>query len=132
MSEQLRAKAGLVYNVVESVILLVAVGMTTWTAHTVITQGNTLSSHSNQIGVNTGRLDKIEGAGSAGLQAHVREDDRRVLDIDKRLEKLEQAVIALQSAPGELKAMNARLESLGQSQVRIERALDEHMKERSK
>lgn len=128
MNEETKQKAGLVYNVVESVILAMSVGLMVWLSNVVINHGNTLASQGTQIGVNTGRLDKLETGGSPRLSAHEAMDDRRIEGIDKRLEKLESAVIALQSAPGELKAISARLDALQTGQYRIERLFEEHTK----
>jgi hypothetical protein len=117
-----------VYNVVESVILAMSVGLMVWLSNVVIGHGNTLASQGTQIVVNTGRLDKLESVGSPKLTAHEAMDDRRIDGIDKRIEKLENAVIALQSAPGELKAIGARLDGLQSGQTRIERLFEEHLK----
>jgi hypothetical protein len=132
MSETLRAKAGLVYNVVESVILTMSVGLMVWMANVVIAHGNTLAAQGTQIGINSDRLSRIETVGSSGLMSHVKEDDSRVSALDKRLEKLESAVIILQNTPGELKSITMEIRGLREGQLRIEKALEEHSKERLK
>ena len=128
MKEEMRDKAGLVYNVVEAVILGMSVCLIVWTAKTVIDQGQTLSVHGNQIGVNTTRLDHLEAHGSSGLAAHEAMDEKRVEALQTRMDKLENAVISLQSTPGELKAITARLEALKEGQLRIEAVLPTLMK----
>lgn len=128
MNENLRQKAGLIYNIVESVILLMSVGLMLWMCRIVIDHGNTLASHTTELKADNIRLDRIEVRGSEGLQSHVKEDDTRITDMKSRLDRLESAVIALQSAPGELKAISARLDAMRESQSRIERAIEEHVR----
>jgi hypothetical protein len=128
VASDLKEKAGLVYNVVESVILAMSVGLMIWMCNVVITHGNVLATQGTKIEVNTDRLTRIETQGSSGLMSHVKDDDTRVQAIDRRLEKLESAVIALQTAPGELKAINARLDGIRDGQSRMEKMLDEHLK----
>ena len=132
MNEQLRAKAGLVYNVVETVILAMSVGLMTWMCTIVIAHGNMLASYGTQIQVNSDRIGRIETSGSAGLMTHVKEDDARVGMMDRRIEKLEQAVIILQSAPAELKAIAIEIRNLREGQLRIENAIESHMKQTGK
>jgi hypothetical protein len=132
MNEQLRAKAGLVYNVVESVILAMSVGLMVWACNMIITHGNTLASQGTHIEINTDRLTRIETQGSSGLQSHEKDDNTRISNINNRLEKLELAVIALQATPGELKAISVEIKGLREGQTRIEKALELHMVERTK
>jgi hypothetical protein len=127
LREELREKAGLVYNVVEAVLLAISIGLVTWTANNVIAQGKELAKHETQIDINTSRITTIETKGSAGLQTHEQMDDTRIGSLNSRLDKVEQAVIGLQSAPAKLEAISARLESLAQGQQRIERQLEQHM-----
>lgn len=126
MNEQLRAKAGLVYNVVESVILAMSVGLTVTGWKMIIQHESALSAQGAVIGMTSSRITKIEDKGSAGLASHVAEDDKRVLEIDRRLEKLEAAVLVLQQTPGELKSISVRLDGIERGQGRIEKALEEH------
>ena len=128
MNESTKAKAGLVYNVVESVILAMSVGLMVWLANTVITHGNTLASQGNQIGVNTMRIDRIETTGSPQLVAHESQDDARISAHNARIERLEAAVLILQATPGELKAMTVEMRGLREGQDRILKSLDEHMR----
>ena len=132
MSEQLRAKAGMVYNVVESVILAMSVGMMVWVCNVVITHGNVLAAHQAHIDTNSGRLTRIETSGSSGLQSHEAQDNQRIGDHNVRLEKLEAAVIILQATPGELKSIATEMRGLREGQLRIEKALETHMQERTK
>lgn len=62
--------------------------------------------------------------GSRGLESQA----TRLEGAEKRIEKLESAVIGLQSAPGELKAIGIRLDALADGQKRIESVLTEHMR----
>lgn len=128
MNEAAKARMSLAYNVVETVILLMSVGLVAWCCTTVIEHGKMLARDDTRIDINTARLDTLETKGSAGLMAHSREDDARVSEIRSRVDKLESAVIALQSAPGELKAINAQLNSLRDGQTRIERLFEDHVK----
>jgi hypothetical protein len=128
MNEQLREKAGLVYNIVESVILAMSVSLMVWLANVVITHGQVLAAHDTKIVFNTGRLDIIENRGSRSLETHVKEDDARIASHDARLTKLEAAVLLLQSTPGELKAIAIEIRGLRDSQDRIEKAIEDHMR----
>lgn len=128
VKEEVRAKAGLVYNVVESVILAMSVGLMVWMCNVVISQGQILASHTTMLIADDKRLSEIESAGSKNLISHVKSDDQRVADITARIDKLETAVLALQSTPGELKANSVRLDSLREGQARIEKLLDDYMK----
>lgn len=127
MSEPSKSRAGIIYNVVESVVLLFAVGLTTWTANTVITHGNILASHSAVMDVNTRRLEQFEVSGSRGLGEHEKEDNTRIEELKRRMATVEAAIVALQTTPGELKAISARLDSIREGQGRIEKALEEHL-----
>lgn len=128
MSEQLRQKAGLVYNVVESVILAMSVGLMVWVSNIVIAHGNTLSSQATSISTNSRRLDTLETFGSRGLGEHERDDNTRIEELKRRMSSVESAVIALQATPGELKSIAVRLDSIREGQSRIEKAMDEHLK----
>lgn len=96
--------------------------------NTLVAHSNSLAVHTSQINTSNARLDRLETKGSSNLAAHESQDDQRISSINGRLDKLENAVIALQAAPGELKAINARLDGIKEGQMRIEKALDDHMK----
>lgn len=120
VKEELRAKAGLVYNVVETVILAMSVGLMLWVAKIVVDHGQVLASHSTMLNVSSGRLDVLEARGSRSLETHVREDDARVDDLKNRVTKLESAVLGLASVPN-------KIDNLTDGQKRIERMIEEHM-----
>ena len=86
------------------------------------------TGQTTQINVNSARLDKIELHGSAGLDSHAKLDDNRDDTTRSRLEKIEIAILALQTAPGELKAIGVRLDGFGDGIRRIEKSLEEHTK----
>lgn len=112
-----------IYNVVMAVVLAMSVGLTSWTATKVIYLGEIVSSQQVEIVQNSSRLDILEKFGSRTLESHISSDDSRVADIKVRLDKLESAVLALQSTPGELKAINVQLSALKEGQMRIEKTL---------
>lgn len=124
MNENLKQKAGLVYNVVESVILAMSVGLMVWLANVVIIHGNMIERVSTKQEGVVNRVDRLESTGSPALQAHEKEDQSRVDDLKIRVDKLEAAVLILQATPGELKAIQVSLDTLHESQKRIEERLD--------
>jgi hypothetical protein len=124
LNNELKQKAGLVYNIVESVILAMSVGLMVWLANVVIEHGQKLSSITTQASGVDVRVTRLEVAGSTSLQSHEKEDDQRVSDIKDRLARLESAVIVLQATPGELKAIGVTLSTMHESQKRIEERLD--------
>jgi chromosome segregation ATPase len=124
LNENLKAKAGLVYNVVESVILGMSVGLMVWLSNVVITHGQQLARQETRVESVDTRVNRLEIAGSPALVAHEKEDQARIDDIKLRVDKLEAAVIVLQATPGELKAISVSLETLHESQKRIEERLD--------
>lgn len=123
MKEETRAKAGLVYNVVESVILAMTVGLNVWLASLVIVHGNVLASHGTQIGINTDSIIRFGAAGTPSLATHEKEDKAIAEAHEQRLQKLEQAVISL----SELKGIAIEIRSLHEGQIRIEEALEKHL-----
>lgn len=125
MSDGLKQRAGIVYQVTESVILAISVMLVAWTANKVITQGESISSLSSHMSMNQARIDILERNGSAGLQAHEKSDDERVGAIQKRQDRFDATLQQLQSTPGELKAIGARLDSFYDLLSRMERRLDE-------
>jgi hypothetical protein len=124
LNEALKEKAGLVYNVVESVILAMSVGLMVWLSNVVIGHGNDISRISTRQQTVYERVDRLETIGSPSLVAHERSDEQRVTDIKLRVDKLEAAVIVLQGTPGELKAIGVSLQTLHEGQKRIEERLD--------
>lgn len=124
MANELKEKAGLVYNVVESVILAMSVGLMVWLSNVVIGQSQTLAAHAVQINNNAIKVESIEVHGSRAVENL----SGRVDSIAKQLEDLRAAIIVLQTAPGELKAMNTRLDGLKEGQVRIEKMFEEHLR----
>lgn len=124
MNENLRAKAGLIYNVVEAVILAMAVLLNVWNSKMAISHGEKLAAdEATTKGIDT-RVTSLENTGSKPLVAHEQKDDERVKGLDNRVSKLESAVIVLQAMPGELKAIGVSLQNLTEGQKRIEDRLD--------
>lgn len=128
MTDSAKEKAATIYTVVESVVLAMSVVLMTWLANVVVQHGNILAGQTTQINVNSSRLDKIELHGSALLTAHSGLDDNRDDTTRSRLEKIEIAILVLQSAPGELKAIGVRLDGFADGIRRIEKTLEEHTK----
>lgn len=128
MNDAIKARIGIVYNVVEATILAIAVGLTTWTATSVIEHTRQIAVEQTKTEAVSLRVDKIETKGSSSLEAFEKESQAKDAAVNARLEKLEMAVISLQSAPGELKAIAARLDSLKEGQARIENALEVHLR----
>ena len=113
-------RASRIYNVVESVILGVSVLLVAWTAQRVISYGELLANHSANISTNTGRLNILEDRGSRGLESHSKTDDQRDSQLGERINKLEMALLLLQSVPGEIRAIGTQLEVLAEGQRRME------------
>jgi len=126
--EELRAKAGLVYNVVESIVLAMSVGLMVWLANVVIAHGNELATHRTEIASVEKQVQTIEQHGSRAVETL----SGRVDAMTKQLEELKSAIVTLQTAPGELKVINVRLETLVDGQKRMERQLEEHAKANGK
>ena len=118
----------MIYNVVESVILGMSVGMMLWMSNLVITHGNQISRLTTRDDVVYERIGRLETAGSPTLIAHEKSDDLRVDDMKLRIDKIEAAVIVLQATPGQLKAIEVSLTALHESQQRIESRLDKQVK----
>lgn len=128
MNENLRAKAGLVYNVVEAVILGMSVLLICWTANTVIDQGKELAQLRTTSNITVSRVDALEQHGSSGLGAHERMDDQWHKDNDRRIATLESAIITLQVATSKLESMSIRIDGLVSGQARIEKQLEDSRK----
>jgi hypothetical protein len=124
MTDRIRENSGIVYNVVQSVILAMSVLLVCWIGNKVIQQGEILSSLVAKIGDTAVRLEILELHGSRSLETHVKDDDSRVAAIGVRIDKIESAIIALQNAATELKAVNVQLANLKEGQERIERVLE--------
>lgn len=128
MSEQIKTGLKSAAEIIQTFALAgitVAIG---FMLNTLVAHSNSLAVHTSQIAADNARLDRLETKGSASLVAHESQDDQRIAGINGRLDKLETAVIALQTAPGELKAINARLDGIKESLARFEKSLDDHMK----
>lgn len=110
----------MIYNVVESVVLAFAVGLTAWTANTVIEHGNRLAVHSTMIDANSGRLELLEVRGSRSLEIYSKATDAR-------LDKQDVSIAEMRSALIEIRAIMVRLENIEKSQMRIEKNLEEHL-----
>lgn len=113
------------FSVIESVILAMSVGLMLWVANLVVEHGKILASHDTTLKVDDNRLDSLESRGSPTLGAHVVEENAELSAMRARLDKMESAVVILQSTPGELRAIAVRLESIKEAQIRMEKALDE-------
>lgn len=113
------------FSVIESVILAMSVGLMLWVANLVVEHGKILSSHDTLLKVNDSRLDTLEGRGSPGLIAHIVEENSDMTAMRARLDKMEAAVVVLQTTPGELRAISVRLEGIKEAQTRMEKTLDE-------
>lgn len=118
----------MIYNVIEAVILGMSVLLICWVARTVIDHGQELSTHRTQININTARVGDIDLRGSRATEGLA----NRLDTITKQVDEMRLAIVALQAAPGELKAINVRLDSIKEGQGRIEKQLDEHMRKESK
>ena len=119
-------KPGLnLFNVIESVILAMSVGLMLWVANLVVEHGKLLSSHDTMLKIDDARLDSLESRGSPTLSAHMSEDAAEMSALRLRLDKVEAALLILQSTPSELKAIAVRLESIKEAQTRMEKSLDE-------
>lgn len=112
------------FSVIESVILAMSVGLMLWVANLVVEHGKILASHDTTLKIDNSRLESLEGKGSPSLVAHVVEENAELAAVRARLDKMEAAVVALQSTPGELRAIAVRLEGIKEAQTRMEKALD--------
>ena len=126
MSNDLKEKAGLIYNIVESVVLAMSVGLMVWLANVVIDHGNSLAAHAVRINGLSTQTETIEQHGSRAVETL----SGRVDSIAKQLDEMKASILALQTAPGELKAINIRLDGLKEGQGRMEKMMDEHFKQR--
>lgn len=120
MADQTKHKAAMIYNVVESVVLAFAVGLTAWTANTVIDHGNRLAVHSTMLAADGSRLELLEVRGSRSLEIYSKATDAR-------LDKQDVSIAELRSTLIEIRAILVRLENIEKSQARIEKNLEEHM-----
>lgn len=125
MPEGRYSRFAFVADIVESVIVLLTVGLMCWVCNVVIGQGRELASLQTMSMAQQERLNRLELKGSSSLAAHVDEDNERITNIKARLDKVEAAVIALQTAPVKLEAISVRLDALKEGQTRIERTLED-------
>ena len=124
MSTESNGKNGLIYNIIVTVVLAASIGLTCWTASETVALGKLVSSLNTQVILDAKRIEIIESVGSSTLQAHIQSDDARVVDIKDRLNKEEAALLVLQSTPGELKAINIRLDNLNETLNRVEKQVN--------
>jgi hypothetical protein len=124
MNERIKESAGIIYNVVISVLLAVSVGLVCWTADKVIEHERELGKLDVRQQDVIAKVDIIETHGSRSLEAHIKDDDTRVAEIKDRVSKVETAILSLQNAATELKAVNVRLDTLKEGEERIERAIE--------
>ena len=113
-----------IFNVIESVVLAMSVGLMLWVANLAVEHGKALASHETSIRSTDTRLADLENRGSRNLASHVTQDDASMTAMSDRLGKLESAVVLLQTTPGELKAISVRLEGLREGQLRLEKTLE--------
>lgn len=128
MSEQVKSGIRNASEIIQTVVLSGLTVALCFMFNAVINHGNALAVHNSQIHATETRVTTLEDKGSRSLETHVREDDTRVVDLKARLDKVEAAVLLLQSMPGEIRAANVRLDAIRDGQTRIEKSLDEHMK----
>ena len=112
------------FNVVESIILAMSVGLMLWVANLVVEHGKMLASHETSLKQAASRLDSLELKGSPVLSAHMLENNSELTGLRQRVDKIETAVLLLQATPGELKTIGVRLESLHEGQIRLEKAIE--------
>jgi beta-glucosidase-like glycosyl hydrolase len=98
-------KGGWLQTLATSVAILVGVGnlgfvMTNWGA---------MAEKVRQHDV---RLANVEASGSAVAQQHIKQDDERVSDIKRRLEKVEDALGAISDIRSDIAAMKVILAAL--------------------
>jgi len=125
MAEEVKTRAiANIFNVVESVVLAMSVGLMLWVANLVVEHGKMLASHETSIRAADSRLSELENRGSRNLASHVTQDEQQAMAVTERLSKLESAVLLLQTTPGELKAISVRLEGLREGQLRLEKTLE--------
>lgn len=123
MSEP-KTKAGVVREIVETVVLFGACGILAWVTNTVIEQGKFISAHATMLNVNAERILSLETRGSRSLESHEKMDDQRVTDLSKRMDKVEQMMTLLSPLP-------TKIEYIAESQKRIEKLFEDHLKQRS-
>lgn len=113
------------FNVVESVVLAMSVGLMLWVANLVVEHGRILSSHETLLKVDDTRIDALENRGSSPLNSHVMQSNSEMSALRARVDKVESAVVALQATPGELRAIGVRLDGIKEAQSRMEKSLDD-------
>lgn len=108
-------------NLVHMVFSGVCTAMLIWLGNTVISHGNTLAKQGQAISEQDRRLESMEFRGSTALDSHIKV-------ADERLNKLEASVMEAQKLLSEIKAIGVRLDAIKESQLKMERSLEEHMR----
>lgn len=113
------------FNLVGGVSGLLSLGLLVWNG------GNLW----RQVQEHERRLGSIEVGGSNRLQVHEGLDNERINDLrvsrddsNRRMLKLEDAILALAEIRGDVKTINTRLDMLDKGQGRIEVSIEEHKK----
>lgn len=113
------------FNLVGGVSGLLSLGLLVWNG------GNLW----RQVQEHERRLGSIEVGGSNRLQVHEGLDNERINDLrvsrddsNRRMLKLEDAILALAEIRGDVKTINTRLDTLDKGQGRIEVSIEEHKK----
>lgn len=96
--QQIKERAGTIYTVVEAVVLAISVILVGWTANKCIWISEIVSMHGNQI-----------------------------VDVSRRVDKLEAAALLSATVPGRIDALNARMDAFAEGQKRIELLLQQHI-----
>ena len=97
MNESYKNRGELIFNAVIAALLVSASALITWTASEVISQGKILAVHTNAV-----------------------------VDLGKRVEKLETGALLAATMPGKLETMAARMDNIIEGQRRIESLLEAH------
>lgn len=119
------------WRAIYGTITLVVVGVQAWTAKTLVAHESQISVLQSRDQDKQGRISTLENKGSTALQNHEAQDNQRIADINKNLDRHEAAVVSLTSAvamlPGKLDTMAERMNNIERSQARVEAALQKHM-----
>lgn len=117
-----------VWDTILGVLVAISLGLGGWGGSKIVEHEKLMAELGNQMRVNTDRLALIESGGSRALDSHVKVDDQRVNDMRQDIVRLEGAIVQIATMPGEIKAIGIRLDSLKEGQVRIEKAVEDHIK----
>lgn len=119
------------WRAIYGTITLVVVGVQAWTAKTLVAHESQISVLQSRDEDKQGRISSLESKGSTALQNHEAQDNQRIADINKNLDRHEAAVVSLTSTvamlPGKLDTMAERMNNIERSQARVEAALQKHM-----